>query len=203
MPGYPIISAQRGPEPIARRMPFWELPTPALADRGIVLVSGMANVSCEERFRGARPHLHAQESLWAEYENTPSAGSPDGDPIARGRRPRKNRHAILYFRASPHIVGSMADTPARRAPVEFSSRARCRRPTGKRGENDELDELYEFAHGNHELVTARIATASFIAEPLFASHAPDACLISRRLTKNGGLTETETEHARISGCPAR
>jgi len=97
LPGYPIISAQRGPEPIARRMPFWELPTPALADRGIVIVSGMANVSCEERFRGARPHLHAQESFgprWAEYENTPSAGSPDGDPIARGRRPRKNRHCI-------------------------------------------------------------------------------------------------------------
>jgi hypothetical protein len=26
-------------------MPFWELPTPALADRGNVIVSGMANVS--------------------------------------------------------------------------------------------------------------------------------------------------------------
>jgi hypothetical protein len=37
------------PEPITRRMPFWELPTPALADRGIVIVSGIANVSCEEQ----------------------------------------------------------------------------------------------------------------------------------------------------------
>jgi hypothetical protein len=42
LPGYPMSI----PEPITRRMPFWELPTPALADRGIVIVSGMANVSC-------------------------------------------------------------------------------------------------------------------------------------------------------------
>jgi hypothetical protein len=38
-----------GPERSPRRMPFWELPTPALADRGDVTISGMANVSCEEQ----------------------------------------------------------------------------------------------------------------------------------------------------------
>ena len=80
MPGHPMSI----PEPITRRMPFWELPTPALADRGIGIVSGMAMVPFSpaevEGLRAVCSHVFsAQMRLWHRRNlHCARAGGPPG-----------------------------------------------------------------------------------------------------------------------------
>ena len=61
--GIPMTTRLARPRPITRRMPFWELPTPAPADRWSVIISGIASVSCGSSQRVRNPSSLPQANV--------------------------------------------------------------------------------------------------------------------------------------------